>query len=198
MHELILSLLDWLIGLGYYGIGLGLMVEIIPSELVLSYGGFIIEKGEITFVGAVIAGVIGGTIQQWIIYAIAYYGGRPFVKKYGKYIFLHEKHIAMAEKWFARYGGGVVFFARFIPVVRQAISIPAGLAKMSFYKFTFYTLLAMIPWSILFLYLGMTLGRNWEEIHQVAAPYVNLIALAAILLVIVFFLYRWQRKKAGK
>ncbi|HET7577635.1 MAG TPA: DedA family protein, partial [Bacillales bacterium] len=146
MHEIISSLLNWLVGLGYYGIGLGLMVEVIPSEVILAYGGFMVSKGEITFFGAIIAGLIGGTIQQWFIYWIGYYGGRPFVKKYGKYILLHEKHVAVAEQWFDKYGGGVVFFARFIPVVRQAISIPAGLAKMSFTKFTFYTVVAMIPW----------------------------------------------------
>lgn len=197
MHEIISLLLNWLVGLGYWGIGLGLMVEVIPSELVLSYGGYMVSQGKITFIGAIIAGLIGGTIQQWIIYWIGYYGGRPVVKKYGKYILLHEKHIALAEKWFDRYGGGVVFFARFIPVVRQAISIPAGLAKMSFKKFTFYTVVAMIPWSILFLSLGMTLGNNWDKIDQIAAPYINGIAFVALLLVAIFLIFKWRKKKQG-
>lgn len=195
LHEFILSLLDWLIGLGYFGIGLGLMIEIIPSELVLSYGGFMVAKGEITFVGAVIAGLIGGTIQQWIIYWISYYGGRPFVKKYGKYILLHEKHVVAAEKWFDQYGGGVIFFARFIPIVRQAISIPAGLAKMSFRKFTFYTILGIIPWTILFLYLGETLGNNWDKIQELAAPYLNLATFVAIVLIAAFLFYKFRKKK---
>lgn len=197
MHVLVSSLLNWLVGLGYFGIALGLMVEVIPSEIVLSYGGFLIAKGEINFFGALIAGLIGGTLQQWFIYWIGYYGGRPFVKKYGKYILLHEKHVAISEKWFERYGGGVVFFARFIPVVRQAISIPAGLAKMPFGKFTAYTVLAMIPWSILFFYLGMTLGKNWRKIDQVAGPYINLIGLAALIVVIPFILIKWNQKKKG-
>ncbi|HEU5139341.1 MAG TPA: DedA family protein [Bacillales bacterium] len=197
MHEIISWLLDWLVGLGYWGIFLGLLVEVIPSELVLSYGGFMIAQGEITFIGAVIAGMVGGTLQQWIIYWIGYYGGRPFVQKYGKYILLHEKHIQIAEKWFDKYGSGVVFFARFIPVVRQAISIPAGLAKMSFGKFTFYTIVAMIPWSILFLYLGMTLGDNWRTIDEVAAPYINLIALVALVLIAGFVIYKLRKKNKG-
>lgn len=197
MHHIISALLNWLVGLGYWGIGLGLAVEVIPSEVVLSYGGYMISQGKITFIGAIIAGLIGGTIQQWIIYWIGYYGGRPVVKKYGKYILLDEKHVALAERWFERYGGGVVFFARFIPVVRQAISIPAGVAKMSFAKFTFYTVVAMIPWSILFLYLGMTLGNNWRKIDQVAAPYINGIALAALVLIVVFVAFKLFRKKQG-
>ncbi|HEX6922679.1 MAG TPA: DedA family protein [Bacillales bacterium] len=195
MHEIISTLLDWFVGLGYFGIFLGLLVEVIPSELVLSYGGFMVAQGEITFIGAVIAGMIGGTIQQWIIYWIGYYGGRPFVLKYGKYILLHEKHVKIAEKWFDKYGSGVVFFARFIPVVRQAISIPAGLAKMPFGKFTFYTIVAMIPWSILFLYLGMTLGDNWRKIDEVAAPYINLIALFALVFIAGFVVYKLRKKK---
>lgn len=197
MHEIISTLLDWFVGLGYFGIFLGLLVEVIPSELVLSYGGFMVAQGEITFIGAVIAGMIGGTIQQWIIYWIGYYGGRPFVLKYGKYILLHEKHVKIAEKWFDKYGSGVVFFARFIPVVRQAISIPAGLAKMPFGKFTFYTIVAMIPWSILFLYLGMTLGDNWRKIDEVAAPYINLIALFALVFIAGFVVYKLRKKNKG-
>lgn len=197
MHEIVSSLLNWLVGLGYFGIMLGLMVEVIPSEIVLSYGGFLIANGQINFLGALIAALIGGTLQQWFIYWIGYYGGRPFVKKYGKYILLHEKHVAISERWFEKYGGGVVFFARFIPVVRQAISIPAGLAKMSFGKFTAYTILAMIPWSILFFYLGMTLGKNWRKIDQVAAPYINLIGLGALVFVIVFIFVKWRQKKRG-
>src|SRR5699024_1406922 len=129
------------------------------------------------------------------IYWIGYYGGRPFVKRYGKYILLQEKHVATSERWFEKYGGGVIFFARFIPVVRQAISIPAGLAKMSFYKFTFYTVLAMIPWSIMFLYLGKVLGQNWDKIGEVARPYINLIALAAIIMTIVFLLWQIRKRK---
>lgn len=195
MHDLISSILNWLVGLGYYGIGLGLMIEIIPSEVVLSYGGFMISQGKINFLEAMIAGLVGGTIQQWILYWIGSYGGRPFVKKYGKYIFIHDKHVTIAENWFKRYGGGVVFFARFIPVVRQAISIPAGIAKMSFGKFTFYTLLAMIPWSALFLFLGMKLGENWDKIDDVARPYINLIAFAALLCVALFLLYKLRMKK---
>ncbi|HEX7063546.1 MAG TPA: DedA family protein [Bacillales bacterium] len=197
MHDIISWLLDWLVGLGYWGIFLGLLVEVIPSELVLSYGGFMIAQGQITFIGAVIAGMIGGTLQQWIIYWIGYYGGRPFVLKYGKYILLNEKHVELAEKWFDKYGSGVVFFARFIPVVRQAISIPAGLAKMSFSKFTFYTIVAMIPWSILFLYLGMTLGDNWRKIDEVAAPYINIIALIALVLIAGFVIYKLRKKNKG-
>ena len=132
MSHLIDTIFTWLSQLGYLGITLGLMVEVIPSEIVLSYGGYLISLGKITFIGAVIAGTIGGVIAQWFIYWIGRYGGRPFLDKYGKYLFIKSTHMDLAEKWFHKYGSGVVFTARFIPVVRHAISIPAGITRMSF------------------------------------------------------------------
>ena len=115
MGELINKVLLWLTDLGYFGIAIGLMIEVIPSEIVLAYGGYMVSQGTITFVGAVIAGTIGGVIAQLFLYWAGYYGGRPFLEKYGKYVFIHKKHIDMAESWFERYGTGVIFTARFIP-----------------------------------------------------------------------------------
>ncbi|MGC4376792.1 DedA family protein [Fictibacillus sp. Mic-4] len=184
MHEFIVSILEWIVSLGHLGIALGLMIEIIPSELVLSYAGYMMSQGHLTFTGSVIAGVIGGTIAQLFLYWAGAYGGRPFLEKYGKYILISKKHIDISERWFEKYGAGVIFFARFIPVVRHAISIPAGIAKMSFVKFTTYTTLAIIPWSMMFIYLGSTLGRNWENIKTVAAPYTKLAAIIAAVLIV--------------
>lgn len=195
MSHFIQSIFTLLSHLGYMGIALGLMVEVIPSEIVLAYGGFLISKGEIAWVGAVIAGTIGGIIAQWFLYWLGRYGGRPILDKYGKYILIQPHHIDVAQQWFSRYGAGVIFTARFIPVVRHAISIPAGIAKMSFSKFTLYTICAIIPWSILFLYLGYTLGANYEMINQAAQPYVRPAIVVAVILTIVYLLFKWKKKK---
>jgi membrane protein DedA with SNARE-associated domain len=195
MGDFINNILLWLTDLGYFGIALGLMIEVIPSEIVLAYGGYIVSKGTVSFVGAVIAGTIGGTIAQLFLYWMGYYGGRAFLDKYGKYIFIHKKHIDMAEQWFDKYGTAVIFTARFIPVVRHAISIPAGIAKMSAIKFTFYTVLAIIPWSILFIYLGLQLGSRWKDIHTVASTYTQPITITAIVVIIVYFLLKIFKKR---
>jgi membrane protein DedA with SNARE-associated domain len=195
MSHFIQSVFAVLSHLGYTGIALGLMVEVIPSEIVLAYGGFLISKGDISWVGAVIAGTIGGIIAQWFLYWLGRYGGRPILDKYGKYILIRPHHIDVAQGWFSRYGAGVIFTARFIPVVRHAISIPAGIAKMSFSKFTLYTIFAIIPWSILFLYLGYTLGANYEMINQAAQPYVRPAILAAVIIAIGYMILKWNRKK---
>ncbi|GIN87691.1 membrane protein [Heyndrickxia sporothermodurans] len=193
MGDFIQSILNFLTDLGYFGVAIGLMIEIIPSEIVLAYAGYLVSQGHINFVGAVIAGVIGGTIAQIFVYWIGAYGGRPFLKKYGKYIFIHEKHIDIAEKWFNKYGSGVIFTARFIPIVRHAISIPAGITKMSLKKFTIYTTLAVIPWSILFVYLGDRLSSNWNQVHEFAKPFVQPAMIIAIGLIVLYFAVKMMK-----
>ncbi|MDQ6595510.1 DedA family protein [Bacillus salipaludis] len=194
MKDFIFSILMFLSQLGYLGIALGLMIEIIPSEIVLGYGGYMIAQGHLNFLGAVIAGTIGGTIAQLFLYWAGYYGGRPFLEKYGKYVLIKKSHIDVAESWFQKYGAGVIFSARFIPVVRHAISIPAGIAKMPVSKFTLYTVAAVLPWTVLFLYLGKVLKENWSHIKEYAQPYVLPIIIAAIVLAAIYFIIKKTKK----
>lgn len=198
MGQFIQQLLDFLTGLGYWGIMLGLMVEVIPSEIVLAYAGFLVAQGQINFVEAIIFGTIGGVISQWFIYWIGLYGGRPFLEKYGKYILIKKKHIDSAENWFNQYGGGVIFTARFIPVVRHAISVPAGMARMPFWKFTTLTTLAIIPWSILFVWLGerlSSLGKSWKDIHELSSQYTLPFIAAAVGLLSLYFIIKIVRNR---
>lgn len=190
MTEIIHQILEFFASLGYFGVALGLMIEVIPSEIVLAYAGYLVAEGHINFIGAIIAGVIGGTIAQLFLYWIGYYGGRPIIEKYGKYILINKHHLDLAENWFSKYGVGVVFTARFIPVVRHAISIPAGLAKMPISQFTFYTVLAIIPWSIFFVLVGEKLGRNWDTAKEVLAPYTPMLIVIAFALFVVYLLIK--------
>jgi membrane protein DedA with SNARE-associated domain len=188
--SLISEILTWLTNMGYAGIAIGLMIEIIPSEIVLAYGGYMVSEGTIGFIGAIIAGVIGGTIAQIFIYWIGRYGGRPFLDKYGKYLLIKKHHIDMSENWFQKYGAGVVFSARFIPVVRHAISIPAGIARMPFLKFVVLTVLAIIPWSILFVYLGIQLGSQWDDVENIAGTYTTPIMILAVVVIALYFVIK--------
>ncbi|ADV92725.1 MULTISPECIES: DedA family protein [Bacillaceae] len=190
MGSLISEILTWLTNMGYAGIAIGLMIEIIPSEIVLAYGGYMVSEGTIGFIGAIIAGVIGGTIAQIFIYWIGRYGGRPFLDKYGKYLLIKKHHIDMSENWFQKYGAGVVFSARFIPVVRHAISIPAGIARMPFLKFVVLTVLAIIPWSILFVYLGIQLGSQWDDVENIAGTYTTPIMILAVVVIALYFVIK--------
>ncbi|TCK07719.1 UNVERIFIED_ORG: hypothetical protein BDK47_10492 [Anoxybacillus amylolyticus] len=88
MHEVIQSMFSFLTSLGYVGIALALMVEVIPSEIVLAYAGYLVARGDVSFAGAVAAGTIGGTVAQLFLYWMGYYGGRPFLDQYGKYVLI--------------------------------------------------------------------------------------------------------------
>lgn len=199
INQLISVLLEWIQQMGYFGIMFGLMIEVIPSEIVLAYGGYLVYGGYINFIGAVIFGVVGGVIAQIFIYWIGRYGGRPILERYGKYILIQKKHIDVSETWFEKYGPGVIFTARFIPVARHAISIPAGMAKMPLGKFVALTTLAVIPWSVLFVYLGLKLGEGWQHVDEKAGPLVIPILLVAAALFIVYILVKWYgaSKKKG-
>ncbi|CAM4176205.1 membrane protein [Bacillus manliponensis] len=195
LANIVEQLLHFFASLGYFGIALGLMIEVIPSEIVLSYAGYLVMQGEINFTQAVIAGTIGGTLAQVFLYWLGYYGGRPIIEKYGKYLLVQKKHLDVAEEWFHKYGTGVIFFARFIPVVRHAISIPAGLAQMSLTRFTVYTVLAIIPWSIFFIYLGEQLGGNWRHIKAYAADYTHYFIIGAVILGSLYMGIKFLQKK---
>ncbi|NOV04687.1 DedA family protein [Paenibacillus planticolens] len=198
MGELIHNVLLYLEGLGYWGIFLGLMLEVIPNELLLAYAGYLVSKGEIHFFGAIVCAVVGGTLAQIVLYWIGRYGGRPFLEKYGKYLLISKHHIDVAEAWFNRYGTGMIFTARFIPIVRHAISLPGGMAKMPLGKFTLYTGLALIPYSFLYVYLGMKLKDNWETIDEIAGPYIKPLIIAAIILTLLYVGYQIYLKRKAK
>lgn len=195
MGSMVHTIMMWLTELGYWGILIGLMIEIIPSEIVLAYAGFLVSQGQLSFVWAVIYGVIGGTLAQVFLYWLGKYGGRPFLSKYGKYLLIHEKHLEVAEHWFERYGSGVIVTARFVPVVRHAISIPAGIARMSLFRFSLYTALAIVPWSAFFILLGSKLGQHWQRVHSAARPYVQALLWAAALMVVVYLFWKWAARK---
>ncbi|MGF2616711.1 DedA family protein [Rossellomorea vietnamensis] len=197
--EWILQLLETLSEWGYLGIALGLMIEVIPSELVLSYGGFLVSENKLHFLGALLAGVLGGTMAQLFLYWLGLYGGRPFFNKWGKFLLISEKHLEASEEWFTKYGTFVIFSARFIPVVRHAISIPAGIGKMKFSLFFLYTFAAMIPWTVLFLLIGMELGNHWEKIEIVGSQYLKPIAfLAGSCISLYFAVQVWKSRKNNK
>lgn len=197
MADWINIIFDFLASLGYVGIALGLMVEVIPSEIVLSYGGFLVNQGKIHFLGALIAGIIGGTFAQLFLYWLGWYGGRPLLDKYGKFILIKQSHLDASEVWFQKYGTGVVFSARFIPIIRHAISIPAGIARMPLSQFTLYTIGAMVPWTVLFLLLGMELGEHWRDIKEYSKPFLFPIVLIAGVSGSLYFLWMSRDKKTN-
>jgi membrane protein DedA with SNARE-associated domain len=200
IEEFVLSMIMVFKSLGYFGVLLALCFEFVPAEIVLPLAGFWVANGEFNYIGMVIAGTIGGTIGPLTLYALGRYGGRPLVVKYGKYFLINERQVDAADRFFEKYGAGVAFFARFLPVVRTAISVPCGMAKMSVWKFAIYTFSAMLPITALYIYLGMKLGENWEEASALFSEYMTPVILVIAVGIIVYAgiqLYKKKRQKAS-
>jgi membrane protein DedA with SNARE-associated domain len=155
----------------------------VPSEAIMPFAGFAVSEGTMTLLSITVAGVAGNVVGSWIAYAVGLYGGRPFIDKYGKYVLLRHHHVELAERWFAKYGAATVFFTRCLPIVRTFISLPAGIARMPFWKFTLYTLLGCIPWVLMLGWVGVKLGDHWEDVRPLLhyADYAVVVALVALV-----------------
>jgi len=181
--------------MGYWGIAFGMAVESanipLPSEVILPYGGYLVSTGRLEFYRTVMAGTIGGVVGSALSYYLGIRGGRPFLVKYGRYFGFSLKHLALADRWFERYGEATVFFTRLMPIVRTFISLPAGIAGMNFKKFIIYTFLGSLPWSLLLTYIGLKLGQNWKTIQS----WFHRLDVVVALGIIVVIIYFWRNKR---
>lgn len=192
METFVLAIIDFFKQFGYFGVLLALCLEFVPAEVVLPLAGFWVSEGEYNYWLMVLAGSVGGTLGPLTLYAVGRFGGRPIVLKYGKFFLINEKQVDVADKFFAKYGAGVAFFGRFMPVVRTAISVPCGMTKMSVWKFSFYTFLAMTPITALYVYLGMKLGENWEQAGEIFAQYLQPFVILIVILAVIYGIYKYR------
>jgi membrane protein DedA with SNARE-associated domain len=164
----------------------------IPSEAIMLFAGFSVSEGELTMFGIVTAGVLGNVVGSWIAYAVGYYGRLDLLER-NKLIHISPKHLKWADDWFERYGAATVFFSRMLPIVRTFISLPAGVAKMPFWRFTAYTLAGCVPWVLMLALIGKSVGDNWEQWRH-NLGYLDYVVLAAIVGGAIYLLIRRRRK----
>ena len=181
---------------GYFGMFLGMVLEaviiIIPSEVILATGGILAGRGIFSFWMAFLVGLVGSVFCAIIIYLIGYFGGRSFVKKYGKLFFMKEEDIEKCDIWFEKYGLLAAFLARNFPIVRTLISLPMGMSQVNFTGFVLFTTLGSIPWTLAFVYVGYALGNNWIILNN----FVKKLKLPIIILLILLFInYLWNKLK---
>ncbi len=159
----------------------------IPSEAVMLFAGFSVSNGDQTLIGVALAGLAGNMAGSWLTYAIGYYGRVDLLEK-NRLIHLSPSRLAWVDNWFKRHGDATVFFARLLPLVRAFISLPAGVAEMPFWRFTWLTALGSLPWVLGFALVGRAVGDNWENWRHhlqvldylVVAAIVGLIAYAVV------------------
>lgn len=184
---------------GYVAIAVGMALENacipIPSELIFGFAGYLVYQGQLEFVPAVLAGMAGGLLGSVLAYSLGYWGGRPFIERFGRYVFLSQRHLDLSQRWFDSYGSKATFFSRLLPVVRTFISLPAGFAKMPFGKFVLYTLLGSLPWTMGLLYAGMVFGEQWQNLNSMGHQ--ASVLVAAGVAVSAAYYYRRCRRSAN-
>ena len=190
MADFVLTLIS---NYGYFGMFLGMVLEAviiaIPSELILATGGILASRGIFTLFGAFITGLLGSIFCAIVIYFMGYFGGKPFIKKYGKYFFMKEDDLEKSDSWFNKYGMLSALIGRNFPIVRTLISLPIGIMRLSFTKFIIYTTIGSIPWTLAFVYLGYSLGENWIKVNS----YIDYLKIP-IRLLIFFLIYKLVKK----
>lgn len=142
------------------------MVAPVPSEAVMPFAGFLIAEQKFTWEGVIFFSTLGSLIGSLLSYYMGYFGGRPVVERFGKYLLLDLHHLEWTEHFFNKYGEITIFISRFIPVVRHLISIPAGMGKMGLLSFSIYTLIGAGLWNAFLTYAGYLLRNNWTTVMQ--------------------------------
>ena len=168
----------------------------IPSEATMLFAGFNVSEGKYTLIEAVVVGSVANLVGSWIAYAVGYYGRIELLEKHGRKLHIKPSHLQWADRWFEKYGSFAVFFSRMLPIIRTFISLPAGVARMPFWKFSALTLAGCVPWIFALTFTGQQVGKNWESwknsLHYVDYAVATLIVLGAAYLVV-----RWFRRRGG-
>jgi membrane protein DedA with SNARE-associated domain len=179
--------------MGYWGIVLLMGIESacipLPSEIIMPFSGYLVSTGRFTLIAAALAGALGCLLGSIPAYYVGKLGGRKLVERYGHWVLISHRDLALADKLFQKYGEIVIFVGRLLPVIRTFIAFPAGVARMNLPRFCFYTLVGSFIWCFVLTWLGKIFGENWQDLK----PYFHRFSTVIALLLIsgfLFYLYR--------
>jgi len=191
--------LSLIVNSGYAGVFVLMVLESatlpVPSEVVLPIAGWLVSKNILNSWVVVIVASIGSLIGTLIDYSIGYYLGRAAILRYGRIVRLNENHLKTTEKWFAKHGELIVLLARFVPLIRTLIAFPAGIAEMKLWKFVSFSIIGIVIWDAILIYLGVLFGQNYNSIVSTLSNAFTLVEILAVVVVIIV-LYLWLRRKA--
>jgi membrane protein DedA with SNARE-associated domain len=193
IHQLIDPLLQWvrdtIAGWGYLGIVAMMAIESanipLPSEAIMPAAGILVQQQKMNMHVAAFAGALGCLIGSIPSYLLGLYGGRPFLQRHGRWLLLRDRDMALAESWVQRYGNGVFFICRMLPIVRTFISFPAGVLRAPFTVFCLLTFLGSLIWCYFLIYMGIKFSENLEFFVQIWHRF----DLAIVLFVVIGFIY---------
>jgi membrane protein DedA with SNARE-associated domain len=171
----------------------------IPSEIVMLFAGFAVadpgqsaSQHDLTMVGIILAGLLGSMVGSWITYGIGRGGRVELLEHHGAKVHMGPAQIGRAERWFERYGEAAVLFGRLLPLVRAFVSLPAGLAKMPFGRFTVFSLIGTVPWVVGLAFAGQALGSEWENVRK-GFEYADYVVVVAVVVGIAYAVVRRRR-----
>jgi len=164
------SLVAIIARLGYAGIVLLMGIESacipLPSEVIMPFSGYLVHRGEFSLWGVALAGAGGCVLGSLVAHSLGAYGGRSVIYKYGRYVLISHRDLAVADRWFARHGGVTVFIGRLLPIIRTFIALPAGISRMPLLPFVIYTFIGSLIWCYGLAWVGFELGENWGTLGR--------------------------------
>jgi membrane protein DedA with SNARE-associated domain len=188
-------------GIGYIGVFLLMVAESMvlpmPSEAVMPFAGFVIAEGRLGWAGVIGAATLGSIVGSLIGYAIGAFGGRPFARRFGRYVLLDQEDLDAADRFFQRRGGLTIFLSRFIPVVRHLISIPAGMGRMPLLPFCLFTVAGAGLWNSFLAWCGYVLKRNWTTVMRYSHV-IDIVVVVLLAALVVLYVARHLLKRRAK
>lgn len=157
----------------------------------MPFSGYLVYTGRFSLLGVATWGAIGCNLGSVLAYEIGYFGGRPLVERFGRYVFLSKHDLEIADRFFERRGAIAVLIARLLPVIRTFIALPAGIARMPRVKFHIYTFIGSWPWCFALAYVGMRLGEQWDKDPRLKLWFhrFDAVILAVLLAGVAYFLW---------
>jgi membrane protein DedA with SNARE-associated domain len=167
----------------------------VPSEVIMLFAGYLVSIDKMSLTEAVAAGTVGNIVGSWVAWGVGRSGGRVLLERHGRYVHITPAHLDMADRWFAKHGESTVLISRCLPIIRTFISLPAGIARMPFWRFTIYTAVGCLPWVLALTLVGVQVGAKWEEWHK-RIEVLDYLVAAGILAAVVYLVVRWRRGTA--
>jgi len=168
----------------------------IPSEATMLFAGFGVSKGDYTLIAVTLTGTLANLAGSWLAYAVGYFGRIELIERHGNKLHIKKRHLDWADRWFERHGEATVFFTRMLPIIRTFISLPAGVARMPFWRFTLFTFLGCLPWVFALAFIGKQAGDNWTKWKD-SLHYVDYAVAVLIVVGIVYLLLRRRRDRGA-
>jgi membrane protein DedA with SNARE-associated domain len=168
----------------------------VPSEATMLFAGFNVAEGEYSLFWAVAAGSVANLVGSWLAWWIGYIGRVDILEKHGSKVGIRKSHLEWADRWFERHGDATVFFTRMLPIIRTFISLPAGVARMPFWRFSVLTLAGCIPWVLMLTFIGQEAGERWTSWKD-SLHYVDYAVAAIIVAGVAYLLLRARARRRG-